>query len=54
MAIMNKAFLSAIALAFTIGFAGCGNEGDAGGEAGTPAQNIPEAEPEGVGGTSNQ
>lgn len=39
-----------VALALTL--AACSNNG--GGEAGTPAQNVPEAEPEGVGGTSNQ
>ena len=33
--------------------AGCDNGDKEGGEAGTPAENISESDPEGVGGTSN-
>ena len=45
--------LGAAVLAAALLLSACG-DGNEGGEAGTPAQNVPEAEPEGVGGTSNQ
>ena len=43
-----------LALAVAVGLllAACGN-GQEGGEAGTPPENIPESDPQGVGGTSN-
>jgi hypothetical protein len=51
---MGRAPRITLALAFGLFLFGCGNDDEAGGEAGTPAENISEAEPEGVGGTSNQ
>jgi hypothetical protein len=44
--------LTAAALVLVLAFAACSDSKE-GGEAGTPAQNIPESEPAGVGGTSN-
>jgi hypothetical protein len=41
-----------LALLVALGLAACDNNGS-GGESGTPAENISEAEPEGVGGTTN-
>ena len=51
---MNRP-ISAVILLTAVFLAACDNaEQNAGGEAGTPAENISEAEPTGVGGTSNK
>ncbi len=53
---MQRISLSALALSMLLGITGCSG-GEGGGEAQlqpTPSQNVPESDPAGVGGTSNQ
>lgn len=50
---MSLKLLNVAAITLALALAAC-SDNNGGGEAGTPAQNVPEAEPEGVGGTTNQ
>jgi hypothetical protein len=50
---LDKSAAIPFALFIALGLAACDDGSKEGGEAGTPAENISESDPEGVGGTSN-